>query len=190
MKYLKNGFKHFITICKHKSAVWYFGKRLRIRWRAFFHDFSKFSPFEFFESVKYYNGVRSPIDVCKQINGYSKAWMHHKGRNTRHYEYWIDNLDNGGIPIDMPYKYKIELLCDYLAAGYTYSRGKCTFRDEYRWWLNKSSKPLLMHENTKKFLTETFQFLDTYFGDQTLKALDSLCWKIIQDQINLIIKSQ
>lgn len=188
MMYLKNIFKHFFTICKHKKAVLYFGIRLGIGWRAFFHDFSKFNPIEFFESVKYYNGTRSPIDVCKEINGYSKAWMHHKGRNPHHYEYWIDNLDNGGTAIDIPIKYKLEMLADYLAAGFTYSGGKCTFSDEYKWWLNKSSKPLLMHENTKSFLTSVFLFLNQHFGSNKLKSLSSECWSIIRDHIELLLK--
>lgn len=188
MKYLKNTFKHFITICKHKSAVFYFGRKLGIGWRSLFHDLSKFHPIEFFESVKYYSGIRSPIDTCKEINGYSKAWMHHKGRNPHHYEYWVDNLDNGGTAIDMPRKYKLEMLADYLAAGYTYSKGLCTFKDEYEWWLNKSSKPLLMHIKTKDFLNSIFEFLDKYFSSRKLKSLDNACWSIIRDKITEILK--
>lgn len=46
--------------------------------------------------------------------------MHHKGRNKHHYEYWQDNFDNGGNPIEMPMKYKKEMLCDYLGAGRAY----------------------------------------------------------------------
>lgn len=189
MKYLKNGFKHFITICKHKSAVWYFGRKLGIGWRTFFHDFSKFHPIEFFESVKYYTGTRSPIDVCKEDKGYSLAWNHHRGRNPHHYEYWIDSLDNGGIPIDMPSKYKLEMLADYLAAGYTYSNGECTFEDEYGWWLNKTNKPLCMHKKTKSFITAVFIFLKEHFGNYKLKSLNNECWKIILDHIEILLKS-
>lgn len=189
MSYLKNGFKHFITICKHKSAVFYFGRKLHIGFRAFFHDLSKFHPIEFCEGVKYYSGTRSPIDACKELNGYSKAWMHHRDCNPHHYEYWIDNLDNGGIPIDMPPKYKLEMLADYLAAGYTYSNGACTFSDEYAWWLEKSKKPLCMHEKTKNFLDKIFEFLNNYFGSNSLKSLDEACWKIILDYIELLLKT-
>ena len=190
MNYLKNGFKHFITICKHKSAVLYFGRRLGIGWRSFFHDLSKFNPIEFFGSVKYYSGTRSPIDACKEINGYSVAWMHHKGRNPHHYEYWIDNLDNGGVALDIPNKYKIEMLCDYLAAGYIYSNGRCTFSDEYEWWITKSSNPLFMHEKTKAFFDTIFEFLNKHFGKNTLKSLSSECWDIIMNQVEIVLKIQ
>ena len=71
---------------------------------------SKFSPIEFFESVKYYQGDRSPIDACKEENGYSAGWQHHKGRNPHHYEYWMDNFDEGGESLIIPKNYALELL--------------------------------------------------------------------------------
>ena len=187
MKYLKNGFKHFFTICKHKSAVWYFGRKLGIGWRTFFHDFSKFHPVEFFESVKYYTGTRSPIDLCKEVNGYSKAWNHHKGHNPHHYEYWVDNLDQGGIPLNIPAKYVKEMLCDFLAAGYTYSNGKCTFSDEYNWWLNKSANPIAMHAHTAAFFYSIFSYLSTYYSDRTLKSLTRVEWKLIKSRTDELL---
>ena len=113
---------------------------------------SKFSPTEFWESAKYWSGVRSPIDACKEDKGVSKAWMHHKGRNTHHYEYWEDNFDNGGQPVQMPYKDAVEMLCDYLGAGRAYMGKNFNYQKEYEWWLNKSSKPIAMHEHTRTFI--------------------------------------
>ena len=89
--------KHLIRILRHKFWVAKYCFKLGLYWRGITHDMSKFSPVEFLESVKYYNGNSSPIVECKRINGYSKAWMHHKGRNDHHYEYWIDKLDEGGV---------------------------------------------------------------------------------------------
>lgn len=183
-----NILKHIITIIKHKNMVWYFGRRLGIKFQAFFHDMSKFHPIEFFESVKYYSGKRSPIDACKEVKGYSKAWFHHRGNNPHHYEYWVDSLDIGGIALDMPNNYKIEMLCDYLAAAYTYTKGRCTFTDEYNWWISKSAKPLKMHANTRKFLNDIFEFMHKYFGSRNLKDLDSACWKIIKSKCYEILK--
>ena len=80
-------------------------------WRGLTHDLSKFSPTEFFESVKYYNGSRSPIELCKEKNSYSKAWLHHKGRNDHHYEYWQGDFDSGINHIKMPYKSFCEMIC-------------------------------------------------------------------------------
>lgn len=150
-------FGHLKTVCKHKYWVSYYAMRLGIPVRGLLHDLSKFHPVEFFESVKYYTGTHSPIDECKKMNGYSKAWMHHKGHNKHHYEYWQDNFDNGGQPLCMPYKETLEMLCDYLGAGRAYNGKDFTFQKEYEWWKNKSSKPLAMHEVQKHFFDYVFQ---------------------------------
>lgn len=152
MGYMGNAFRHFKKIIVHKRWVFHYARIAGIPIQGFLHDMSKFSPAEFFESVKYYQGNRSPIDACKEINGYSMAWFHHRGRNKHHYEMWVDNFDNGGIPLQMPYKYAIELICDYLAAGHAYMGDKFTLEAEYKWWKGKSAKPLAMHHNTKQFI--------------------------------------
>ena len=85
-KMLKKAFKHFLTITKHKIYVFKLSIKAGIPIRGFFHDFSKYSFTEFWESAKYYtDGKKSPITNCKQQQGYSKAWLHHKGRNKHHH---------------------------------------------------------------------------------------------------------
>ena len=144
--------KHFILITKHKWYVFKNCCKARLFWRGLKHDLSKYSFVEFWESVKYFTGDKSPIDNCKAAKGYSKAWMHHKGRNTHHYEYYVDNCDNGGIAIQMPFKDAVELICDYLGAGQAYMKKDFSYEAEYEWWQNKKSKPLLMHNQTKIFI--------------------------------------
>jgi hypothetical protein len=146
-------FGHLKTVCTHKYWVFYYCRKAGITWQGIKHDISKFSPTEFFESVKYFQGNRSPIDACKEENGWSAAWMHHKGRNPHHYEYYVDNLDNGGVAIQMPEKFAIELICDYLGAGRAYMKKDFSYQAEYEWWLKKSEKPLLMHSHTKNFIS-------------------------------------
>jgi hypothetical protein len=153
---LKNVFRHFNKICKHKWWVFYYCCKAGIPWRGFMHDWSKFSPTEFWESVRYYQGNRSPIDACKEDKGVSRAWLHHKGRNTHHYEYHQDNFDKGGQPLPMPYKDAVEMICDYLGAGRAYMGKDFTYQKEYEWWLNKSSKPIAMHEHTRAFIQMVF----------------------------------
>ena len=144
MKYIKNIFKHLKKIITHKIYVGYYCFKFGIPIQGLLHDLSKFSPVEFFESVKYYQGDKSPIDACKKANGWSKAWMHHKGRNPHHYEYWMDDFDHGGKPLMMPAKYAIEMLCDYLGAGRAYMGKSFNFTAEYAWWLRKRSNGLAM----------------------------------------------
>ena len=156
---IHNFFGHLFTVLKHKYWVSYYAFQLGIPVRGVLHDLSKFHPVEFFESVKYYTGTSSPIDECKKANGYSKAWMHHKGHNKHHYEYWQDNFDNGGTPLCMPLKETLEMLCDYLGAGRAYNGKNFTFEKEYEWWIAKSAKPLAMHEVQKKFFTRVFEHM-------------------------------
>lgn len=91
--YIINTFRHFKKVCTHKRWVFYYCCKVGIPFQGLVHDLSKLSPTEFWESVKYYQGTSSPIDACKKENGWSAAWMHHKGRNKHHYEYWQDNFD-------------------------------------------------------------------------------------------------
>lgn len=144
---------HFIKICIHKKWVLYYCIKAGIPIQGILHDISKFSPIEFWEGVKYYQGTSSPIDACKKEKGWSAAWLHHKGRNKHHYEYWQDNFDNGGTPIKMPLKYKKEMLCDYLGAGKAYYGNNFTYEKEFAWWEIKNSKPLAMHPDDKEFIT-------------------------------------
>lgn len=148
----KNIGKHFKLVCKHKYYVYKYCAKVGIRWRGLKHDISKFSPIEFFESVKYFDGSKSPIDVCKEKNGYSKAWLHHKGRNSHHYEYWVDNFDKGGQPLVMPFEDSMEMLCDYLGAGHAYMGKKFSYYAEYKWWLNNRKNNLAMHPINQDFI--------------------------------------
>jgi hypothetical protein len=161
MTFYKRFFGHLKTIIKHKYWVWYYMSKCGLKWgwRGLWHDMSKFSPTEFWESVKYYSGTRSPIDACKEDRGVSMAWMHHKGRNPHHCEYWMDNFDNGGEAKEMPWRYKIEMICDYLAAGRTYMGKKFSYQAEYDWWKAKLELHRAQHETDKKFVTEVLQQL-------------------------------
>ena len=156
MNYIQKFFGHLKTVTKHKYWVWYYMNKCGLKWgwRGLWHDMSKFSPTEFWESVKYYSGTRSPIDACKEDKGVSMAWMHHKGRNPHHYEYWMDNFDKGGEPKEMPWRYKVEMICDYLAAGRAYMGKNFSYKAEYEWWLKKLELPRRQHENDKKFVTQ------------------------------------
>ena len=79
--------------------------------------------------------------------------MHHKGRNTHHYEYYVDNCDNGGVAIQMPFDDALELVCDYIAAGQAYMENGFTYKNEYDWWKNKCKNPIAMHPDIIRFVT-------------------------------------
>lgn len=176
----KNIFLHLKKICVHKHYVRKYCWKVGLYWRGITHDLSKFSPIEFWESVKYYQGNSSPIDACKKDKGYSRAWLHHKGRNKHHYEYYVDNFDNGGTPLQMPFKDSVEMLCDYLGAGHAYMGKNFSYEAEYNWWLNKKKTNLAMHPINRDFITLALDQLREYGNIVFFK--DNL--KIIYDTLD------
>ena len=139
--------------------MFYYCCKFGIPLQGITHDLSKFSPTEFLESIKFYQGGKSsPIPAAKKAQGYSLAWQHHKGRNKHHYEYWTDNYDSGTTCIKMPYKYVLELVADYLAAGRTYRGKDFTFVDEYEWWM-KCKDYRKIHKDTKQLITKILYML-------------------------------
>ena len=184
----KNAVLHFNKICTHKYWVYHYCKLAGIPWRGIKHDLSKFSPVEFFESVKYYKGTSSPIDEAKKVNGVSYAWMHHKGRNDHHYEYWQDNFDNGGSPVQLPYECAVEMLCDYLGAGKAYMGNKFTYKGEFEWYLGKLALNIRMHDQTKKFIYIMFSDLakeEYYFTDHENGKFEKWLKKTVITKQNL-----
>ena len=155
MTYLQRFFGHLKTILIHKYWVLYYCFHAGLFWQGLLHDLSKFSPIEFIEGVKWYlDGTESPIDRCRRSDYYSKAWLHHKGRNKHHYQYWYNGFARDEEPIMMPYKYAAEMLCDMLGAARTYMKGDFSFAKEVEWWEEKNKVDIPMH-------TQTWLFIDT-----------------------------
>ena len=151
---IKNIVNHFMLVMRHKTKVFKLCCKAGIPIRGFFHDMSKFSPTEFFESVKYFTGKRSPITLCREKNGYSKAWLHHKGRNKHHYEYWYDEELPGKMPV-IPYKYMVEMICDNLAAGMTYKGKELTKDYQLKYWERKREN-ITINPVVSDILTDVF----------------------------------
>ena len=172
-KMILNAIKHFKLISKHKYYVFKNCWKAGLIWRGIKHDLSKYSPTEFLESVRYFSGDRSPIDNCKEINGWSRAWMHHKGRNTHHFEYYIDNINGEQIAIQMPFKDAAELICDYLGAGQAYMKKNFSYEKEYNWWQKKKKNLGLIHNQTKIFIDIVFEELKEN-SDKNNKILKNL----------------
>lgn len=123
MNFIRRFAGHLSTITKHRHQVIRHCAKAGILWQGLRHDLSKYSPTEFIPGVKYYSGKRSPNEGEREEYGYSLAWMHHKGRNKHHFEYWVDyNLETKkNEPVEMPYNYVAEMYCDRLAASKVYN---------------------------------------------------------------------
>lgn len=132
--------KHFVTITRHRHAVRKNCFKCGLIWRGLTHDLSKYSPSEFWSGAKYYQGNRSPQAKEREVLGYSAAWLHHKGRNKHHFEYWTDFADGKRVYVDMPPKYFAEMVCDRIAACKIYLKDKYTDSSALEYFEKKTDK--------------------------------------------------
>jgi len=134
-----NFFGHLSTVLKHKYLVMKGCFRVGLIRQGITHDLSKFSWTEFRAGVMYYQGTRSPNVKEREIFGYSSAWMHHKGRNRHHFEYWTDfsTVENRYLPVAMPPVYFVEMLCDRISASRVYKGAAYTDRSALEYWLHE-----------------------------------------------------
>lgn len=160
--------KHFRTITKHRHKVISHCFKAGIGFQGLFHDLSKYSASEFFVGAKYYQGTKSPNEEERRLYGYSKAWMHHKGRNKHHFEYWTDYNPQRRVvePVKMPYNYLVEMFCDRVAASKIYNGKAYKNEDPLNYFL-KSKDTRLIHEETSNELEKLLRMLAENGEDHT-----------------------
>lgn len=163
---IKNVVEHFKLITKHRWVVFKLCCKLGQPWRGLLHDLSKYSWTEFGEGIKYYVGTHSPITEAKKETGYSKAWLHHKGRNKHHAEYWVDVSAPNPTPV-IPYKYAVEMICDKLAAGMIYQGKNWTKEYQLSYWEREKQKNRI-NPKTEKFITVVLTQVAKQGIDKTL----------------------
>lgn len=165
---LKKVWLHFKLITKHRWIVFKLCTKAGMPWRGLMHDLSKYNPAEFIESARYYVGYKSPVQIAREKRQYSLAWLHHKGRNKHHEEYWYDWNSPIKAPI-IPYKYTVEMLCDTLSAGIVY-KGK-EFTNDYPLWYWKNVK------NKDLFHPKMIEFFEDIFTEISKKGINAVVRK-------------
>lgn len=155
-----SAWKHFCTITKHRHKVMMHCFKAGIFWQGCLHDLSKYSPTEFIQGAKHYQGYRSPNARERELYGYSKAWLHHKGRNKHHLEYWNDyNLQTKSIqPVKMPLNYVKEMFCDRVAASKIY-KGKDYNDGASLEYYHKERAFQAIHPETKALIESLLEML-------------------------------
>ncbi|MEG1016890.1 MAG: DUF5662 family protein [Oscillospiraceae bacterium] len=172
-------FSHLKTITHHKCLVMKYCFKLGLYRQGLMHDMSKYSFVEFRAGAKYYQGNRSPNEIERLEKGYSAAWLHHKGRNRHHIEYWIDYSPKSGYMLggmEMPVKYVAEMFCDRIAACRTYRAERYTDRDAYDYYMNSRAQYLL-HDNTRALLETMLIMLKDEGEDTTFDYIKHLILK-------------
>ena len=167
--------EHWKTITHHKNMVRAGCFKVGLYRQGIMHDWSKYTPTEFLVGCKYYQGNMSPNNAERADKGYSTAWLHHKGRNKHHLEYWIDysasDKGHGGMTgMKMPLKYVVEMFIDRISASKNYQKENYTDRSALTYY-EKGKGHYMMHKDTEAMLvdlltmlavkgeTETFRFV-------------------------------
>ena len=164
--------KHFITITKHRHQVIKHCFKAGIGWQGLWHDMSKYSPGEFWYGAKYYKGVCSPNVGEREEKGYSAAWLHHKGRNRHHFEYWTDYdpKKRKVVPIKMPLRYVAEMFCDRVAASKIYNKEKYKDSDPIDYF-ERGRADRFIHPETSDFLEKLLIMVRDEGEERTFKYL-------------------
>ena len=155
-------FRHFATITRHRHLVIRHCFRAGIGWQGLFHDLSKYSPTEFLPGARYYQGSRSPNERERELYGYSEAWMHHKGRNKHHFEYWNDlnPATKRYESVPMPLRYVKEMFCDRVAASKIYQGKNYTNGHPLAYFLRGGARAR-MHPDTADLLEGWLRMLES-----------------------------
>ena len=205
-KFVHNFNGHLHTINSHRRLVRKYCFKVGLYRQGLMHDLSKYSPSEFFPGVKYYqDGHRSPNNAQREDKGVSAAWLHHKGRNKHHLEYWIDyavsedkkgGKDHCGMTgMKMPVKYVCEMFIDRISASKNYQREKYTDRSPIEYYL-KSVDHYMIHEDTKELIEYMLYMLAekgekytfSYVKNEVLKGkvpYDSTSLKKLKDELHV-----
>ena len=143
----KRFFQHLHTVDTHRYEVMKNCFKCGLYSQGLSHDLSKYSPPEFLVSVKYFQGDRSPYMYEKEKYGFSYGWLHHKGRNRHHWEYWYDMIKGEWVPLEMPLPFFIEMVCDRVAACRIYQKENYTQRSALEYYYSRTDR-FYMHEKT------------------------------------------
>lgn len=154
---------HFKTITYHKLLVARGCFKVGLYRQGILHDLSKYSPAEFIVGARYYQGTRSPNNAEREKKGYSAAWMHHKGRNRHHFEYWTDYSDDPDkrgcvVPVPMPDRYIAEMVMDRIAASKVYKGKDYTDAAPLEYYMQGRARRLI-HPKTARKLENMLRLL-------------------------------
>lgn len=164
---------HFKTITQHKLLVMKYCFKAGLYKRGLLHDLSKYSPAEFIPGAIYYQGTRSPNNAEREAKGYSSAWLHHKGRNRHHLEYWTD-YQNGSeakiVAVEMPKIFVAEMLCDRIAASRIYKKSAYTDASAYEYYMHSKERAVI-HPKTEELLLKLLLMLKDEGEDAVLNYI-------------------
>lgn len=169
MGYIQNARAHLKTINHHRKLVMEGCFRLGLYWQGLTHDLSKYTWPEMRIGIRYYLEGQSPHNGERKVRGYSTAWLHHKGRNKHHAEYWIDYTtgpDKHVAGMKMPVKYLIEMFVDRISASKNYRKDEYKDTDPLDYYEKRKSY-MIVHDDTRRQLEFLLHMLADQGEEQT-----------------------
>ena len=172
---------HFKTITTHKLMVMKYCFRIGLYKQGLLHDLSKYTPTEFLAGCRYYQGNRSPNNAEREATGVSRSWLHHKGRNKHHFEYWIDYglspCETVITGMEMPKKYVAEMIMDRICAARVYNGSAYTDTQPLAYYEKGKDKMWFIHKNTKEQLEFLLLMLAEKGEKETLSYIKNIFLK-------------
>jgi hypothetical protein len=171
--------EHFKTITHHRHLVMKYCFRVGLYRQGLLHDLSKYQPVEFLVGCRYFQGDQSPNNAERKATGVSLAWLHHKGRNKHHFEYWIDyglNPGEGMVGMKMPVNYVVEMVMDRIAASRTYQKEAYTDASALEYFY-KGRHKYMMHPETMALLEELLKMLADKGEEETFAYIREVILK-------------
>lgn len=114
-----------------------------------YHDRSKYDREEYYAYDQYFYGGRHTKDITENFN---VAWLHHIHNNPHHWQHWVlvnDDPEERTVAIRMPYKYVIEMICDW----WTFSWSKENLYEIFDWY-DKHKAYMILHDDTRELVEE------------------------------------
>ena len=145
---LKTYTSYFKYVMIHKKNVLIACWKRGLYVHGIFHDASKFSPKEFKHYAMNFYGAPHTISEEEREQAFKQAWNHHLHNNPHHWQHWVLN----GVPLPIPFKHVVEMLCDWEAMGKV-------FNDTTRGFYYSEKDKMNLHEDTQLLIEETINEL-------------------------------
>jgi len=150
MNYLNKYTKYLSYLIRHKWFVFIECYKQGRPITGIMHDWTKFLPSEFFIYADYFYTDTTYKHILGIDDKFDCAWLKHIHRNKHHWQYWILREDDGGVKtIAIPYKYRVEMLCDWAGAGKAQRNP-----DSVKQWYFKNKSKMSFHPDTERWIEE------------------------------------
>ena len=123
------------------------------------HDQSKYSEEEYDAYDKYFYGGNKSSSV---VNNFNYAWLHHIHNNPHHWQYWVlQNDDEPEEILEMPYRYVIEMICDW----WSFSFKQKNLNEIFDWY--EKHKNMKLHPKTRKVVEDILERIKGELENET-----------------------